>query len=309
MAMKTLKHIAAAGCSLFLLTQCATQDDVANLQRQLRSVNQKVEDVRTNTVGQMQKRQASSVSKLDQVEDETQRIRSSIEENSSQNTQFREQVNQNLAKLQGSVDNTKSSQDAKIAELNQKIAALEEKLSTVSEHYSKAQQERVSEADKKAQAAAQKAEAAKQKAAQASAAAAQPPASSSASQPAGVVKMTPEGKKTKVAAGAAAPAASEPAPAKKTAEPPKKEPAAAAPAPAAEKAAAEKPASSSDPFAAGMNHFKDKKYKDAYKSFEQSLSANPNGGQAAKSLYYMGESLYNQGEYDLAILDYQKVIS
>ncbi len=58
-----------------------------------------------------------------------------------------------------------------------------------------------------------------------------------------------------------------------------------------------------------MNQYKGKSYKDAYKSFDQSLSANPNGPQSAKTLYYMGECLYNQGEYDLAILDYQKVIS
>ena len=49
-----------------------------------------------------------------------------------------------------------------------------------------------------------------------------------------------------------------------------------------------------------MNQYKGKNYKEAYKGFEQSLTASPNGSQAAKSLFYMGESLYNQGEYDQA---------
>lgn len=111
--IKRFKHIAVASCSLLLLTQCATQDEVQNLQHQLRAVNQKLEDVKSNTVGQMQKKQASSVSKLDQVEDETQRIKSSIEENTSQTNQFREQVNQNFAKLQSSMETTRSGQDAK----------------------------------------------------------------------------------------------------------------------------------------------------------------------------------------------------
>ena len=39
------------------------------------------------------------------------------------------------------------------------------------------------------------------------------------------------------------------------------------------------------------------------------MVADPNGSKAADTLYHMGESLFNQGEYDLAILDYQKVIS
>jgi len=54
--MKTIKNIALAGCSLLLLTQCASQDEVQNLQYQLRAVNQKLEDVKSTTVNQMQKK-------------------------------------------------------------------------------------------------------------------------------------------------------------------------------------------------------------------------------------------------------------
>ena len=144
--MKHMKTITVAGCSLLLLTQCASQDDVRDLQYQLRAVNQKVEDVRNNAVDQMQKRQASSVSKIDQVEGETLRIRSTIEETTAQTTQFRDETRENIAGLQTSLAALRTEQDAKLAEMNQKIAILEEKITQVTESFSKAQQTRINEA-------------------------------------------------------------------------------------------------------------------------------------------------------------------
>ena len=55
--------------------------------------------------------------------------------------------------------------------------------------------------------------------------------------------------------------------------------------------------------------YKAQQYNDAYKAFEQVLTQNPRGDEAAETLFYMGESLFARGDYDLAILDYQKVIS
>jgi tol-pal system protein YbgF len=64
-----------------------------------------------------------------------------------------------------------------------------------------------------------------------------------------------------------------------------------------------------DLLAQGISQFKAKEYKAAYKLFEQVLDGRPADDRAAKTLYFMGECLFNLGEYDLAILDYQKVIS
>ena len=116
----------------------------------------------------------------------------------------------------------KTDQDAKISELSQKVTVLEEKISLISQNFSKIQQDRISEAEKRAQEAAQKAEAAKQKAAQASAPlpAMFPRLHLRQHTTAGVVKVNPDAKKTKVTA--AAPAALETAPAKKTPEPAKR---------------------------------------------------------------------------------------
>jgi DNA anti-recombination protein RmuC len=198
--MKTIRNFFVGGCSVLLLTQCASQDEIRDLQYQLRTVNQKVEDVKTNAVNPMQKRQASSVSKIDQVEDETMRIKSTLEESSSQSHQFREQTKENIANLQKSVESMRTANETKIAELNQKIAVLDEKLSQVGENFSKAQQARIGEAEKRAQEAAKKAEEAKQRAASASSSATTAPSTSAA-----VVNVNPNTKKTKVGAAPAAP--------------------------------------------------------------------------------------------------------
>lgn len=311
--MKTMRNLVVASCSVLLLTQCASQDEIRDLQYQLRTVNQKVEDVKTNAVNPMQKRQASSVSKIDQVEDETQRIKSTIEESSSQSNQFREQTKENIANLQKAVESIRNSNETKLAELNQKIAVLDEKITQVGDNFGKVQQSRISEAEKRAQEAAKKAEEAKQRAAAASssATAATSATASASSSTAGGVKVNPNNKKTKVTA---APAVIETPPvSKKHVEQPvvQSKPSAQQPVVAAVQKNTDSgsPAAASDPFSQGMNQYKGKNYKEAYKSFEQTLSSNPKGAQAAKTLFYMGECLYNQGEYDLAILDYQKVIS
>lgn len=331
--MSNWKSMAMAGCSLLLLTHCASQDEVQSLQYQVRTLNHKLEDVRHNDVNQMQSRQANSSNKLDQMENENLRMRSSLEENSSQSAQFREQMKQEIDNLQ----NTKQADAAKITALNQRIAVLEEKLSAVNENFSKIQQDRLNAAEKRAKEASARAEEAQQRAA--AAASARPSKTmayttrhETVEAPASVVRVTPSGKKTRIAMETnkreknVAPPAIETSAAtavttghhKETTAPPQKvsqksntPPKTVAPKEesAVPPAATEKSSGGGDSFSKGMSEYKSKNYKGAYKTLEQSLSKNPNGPDAGKTLYYMGESLYNQGEYDLAILDYQKVIS
>ena len=253
--MKNIRNFVVASCSVLLLTQCASQDEIRDLQYQLRSVNQKVEDVKTNAI--------------------------------------------------------RNNNDAKFTEMNQKIAVLDEKLTQVGDHFGKAQQARISEAEKRAQEAAKKAEEAKQRAAAASSATTVTNAAASSATTGGGKVVNPNSKKTKVA-GTPSVAETTPAP-KKTVEQPvvSTKPNVQQPVVATVQKNTDSGSTSpaSDPFSQGMNQYKGKSYKEAYKSFEQNLSSNPKGSQAAKTLFYMGECLFNQGEYDLAILDYQKVIS
>ncbi len=281
--MKMIRNLAIAGCSLLLLTQCATQDEVRELNYQIRAVNQKVEEVRTKAVGTIQKRQASSVSKIDQVADETLRLKSRIEESEHRATQFREKTNQDLATLQKTVEQLRAENEQKIQELEQKV----DRLSAV---FSKMQQEKIRAAEERAREAARRAEAARRRVVVAATGEA--------------VRVTPERRKVRVGSGKVVSAAAGPTEPGKSARP--------APAVSKGKGSVQvvtTPNTTAGPFSRAMALYKAKKYKDAYRLFEQVLSGNPKGARAAETLFYMGECLYNQGEYDLAILDYQKVIS
>ena len=58
---------------------------------------------------------------------------------------------------------------------------------------------------------------------------------------------------------------------------------------------------------AGVDHEENQNKNEDDKDCNE--ECHPEDDQAAKTLYFMGECLFNMGEYDLAILDYQKVIS
>jgi tol-pal system protein YbgF len=289
--MRVLRNAVFAGCCLFLLTQCASQDEIRKLNYQIRTVNQKVEEVKASTVNQIQKRQASSVNKIDAVQGETQQLRALVEESNQKSNLLREQTIQDIAALKATIEQLR-------AENEQRIKALEAQVAQLSEGLVRTQQARVQAAEQRAREAARRAEEARKRTVMAA-----------GSGGTGFVTLRPDARKVKIGSQAVvesvpsrprptSPAVREvPAPQaeEKTVAPGK-------PAPAA-------PAAGGDALSQAMRLFKAGKYKDAYKGFEQVLAGNPAGAKAAETLYYMGECLYSQGEYDLAILDYQKVIS
>ncbi len=287
--MKGVRNVLVAGCSLILLCQCASRDDVRKLNYQVRAVNQKVDDVKTTTVDKMQKRQASSVSKIDQVDNELLRLNALLEENTHQESQYREQNKENMISLQAAIEERFTASELKIKELEQQVQQLSAGLDSM-------QQARIRAAEQRAREAAKKAEQAKKRTVMA--------ASSTRS---GFVKVTPATRKVRVGSAPVVSASSPTQPAPKSnsnSAPPKQD----------KKATSTvqtvvTPDTVSGPFDMAMAKFKGKEYKDAYRGFEQVLANNPRGEKAAQTLFYMGESLYNQGEFDLAILDYQKVIS
>ena len=286
--MKGIRNIALAGCSLFLLCQCATQDDLRKLNYQVRAVNQKVEEVKNSAVENLQKRQASSVNKLDQVDEEITRLQARLEEMAHRQKQAQTQNTQALTDLQTLLQERLVSDEQKISELQQQLDSLTAGIDSM-------QQARIREAEKRAQEAARKAELARKRTVMAAASPS-------------FVRVLPAGKKVRVGNGRIRGTSETKATVKKTEQ-----------TAAASKTTRKKPVPSvktihaddiaSGPFDKAMAEFKAKKYKAAYADFEKVLSRNPRGEQAATTLFYMGESLYNQGEYDLAILDYQKVIS
>lgn len=285
--MKGLRNLVVAGCSVLLLSQCATQDEVRKLNYQIRTVNQKVEEVKSSTANQMQKGQASSVNRIDAMSGETQQLRALVDESEQKSSQLREQTKQDLAALASTVEQMRM-------ENEQRFRSLETRIDQMAGSLDRVQKARVEAAEQRARQAARRAEVARQRTVVAAAA-------SSGS----LVTLKPAAKKVRIGSGTVVSAdRSTKSTAASTQQAGK---------PVAEKqvvvAAPAVPAAGVDLFSQGMNRFKAGKYKEANKIFEQILAGNPQGGKAAQTLFYMGECLFNQGEYDLAILDYQKVIS
>ena len=68
------------------------------------------------------------------------------------------------------------------------------------------------------------------------------------------------------------------------------------------------PKSSQDAYAAAMNLFEKERYAAAQTAFENILSRYPDTDQAAPAQYWLAESLYFQGLYEKAVLEYDKVV-
>jgi tol-pal system protein YbgF len=342
--MKNLKSIAFAGCSVLLLCQCASVDEVRRLNYQLRTVNKKVKDVESNAADQALKGTALSASQLDSMAEETRELRTITQEKLEAVERNREEDAQKIEELQSALqqmlreNQTIRSESSQIrSESNQirqenerLVGSLEDKINKLSSNVQRVSQARAQAAEKRARQAAQRAEQARKKAAL---------AARSQTQYADNTTLLPDSKKVRKNYGEVvdtAPRRTRPevnqvrqplvnaarqhspgqqsvrrqsgpnvvnAARQQIVQHPPEVVAARQPAPqAADRTEAGQ-------FNQGVSRFKAKDYKAAYKIFEQVLAGRPEGDLAAKTLYFMGECLFNIGEYDLAILDYQKVIS
>ncbi|WP_417909686.1 tetratricopeptide repeat protein [Candidatus Electronema sp. PJ] len=332
--MKGFSNMAAAGCALLLLCQCASQDEVRKLNYQLRSMNQKVKTVESQTDEKLKeveskaadkqlKEAANAASRLEEMAEEARQLRSVNQENIERFNQYKAETEDKIAALQAALEQVKT-ENGHLSKSNENLVqSLEQRIEQLSNGLEQASQDKVHDAAQKAREAEQRAKEAAEKAAEARrkadialrAAGEEGTASSGEGD---VTTIEPGNRKVRKAPvepsqqveqsppeeedGFETPVRQEEkAPAPPAAEEVKKEPA-----PAADEA---EDKAEDGLLGKGMNSFKEKNYKKAYKLFEQHLAGQPNGKQAAKALYLMGECLFNQGEYDLAILDYQKVIS
>jgi len=123
------------------LVQCASQDEVNRLNYQLRVVNKKLDDMKTDTVGDMQKRQAASSDQMDQLQNEIMTLRGQLEETSHHNRALTEQnkelessfksFSSKSAEEKEAVLKQQQAKEAKLAELSEKLAAQQENLKTM----------------------------------------------------------------------------------------------------------------------------------------------------------------------------------
>jgi len=63
-----------------------------------------------------------------------------------------------------------------------------------------------------------------------------------------------------------------------------------------------------DPLGRATSLFNARKYQEAHRAFSDYLEKNPKGSSAAEARFFLGECLLNREEFELAILEYQRVI-
>ncbi|MDR0477740.1 MAG: tetratricopeptide repeat protein [Desulfobulbaceae bacterium] len=291
-----------------LLSHCAPYSEVERLQNQLRTVNRRMEDMRN--------RRASSGEEVSQLREQTQNLQSQLDDANQANARLKER-NQSLEasigacgkQESGKRDEAISRMEESLQAKDEKIAALEKQLQGQQDNNRLIQSKKVSDTEKALKEAQAKAEAARAKA-----------KTLSTSPPAGTeVKRITSGQ-TKIMIKPATAVANKPAvvadgdpfnqvPANPPA--PAKS-AAAVPPPAAPKGpepSTPAAASTSDKLAEGKQLYADKQYAKARTAFEAYLASKPSANQAAEADYMIGECNYQNKQYDLAIISYQKVAS
>lgn len=271
-------------CLLPLLSSCASNQDVKTLNYHVRSINKKLDDMKLNTVDQLQQRQADSSGLVDQIQRDLLELRSKLEENAHMNRMLQEQNKE----LQLAVQNLQTQQEDK---MNSTIAELNSKINRQNETLTAIQQARVQDAERRSKAAAnaaaaamRKAQAAKEARIAATRKTTQPQSVTSSTS--GIVRIHPIAQKTirKQTTAAAIPVKSNTA----TTTP-------------------SKPIENY--FATAQQKFSNGDYKGAYILFEKDATKRNHQELSINARYMMGECLYKQGEFDQAIIQYQQIIT
>ncbi|WP_163336615.1 tol-pal system YbgF family protein [Desulfopila sp. IMCC35008] len=295
------------------LTNCASQDEVKRLQYQLHVVNKRLEEMKSTTVGDIQRRQAASSNQMDQLEREILGLKSQLDETSRQNTMLKEKnlnLEQNITHIATSeaekreealrrIQQEQLEKEARIAELNEKLKVQEENLQAI-------QDARVRDAERRAKEARRKADEAKAKALA---------ASTSMQSGSGTVKNITADRKKQVFTTRSSVAASTTAkPSTSSTPKPADTPKTTTQDVAATKVKATSGNAKTAPVEASPLHeaqvlFDQNQFAKAYSAFSKAASANNDKDTVVTANFMMGESLFAQKEYDKAILQYQKIIS
>ncbi len=118
-------------CLLFsaaLLSGCATTDEVTGLKRQIRMLNRKVEEMKSGTVGQIERRQASATGHMEQLRQDIEELRSQVEESYYLSQQLREQNKELQSSISSVAREESTRREEALQKLQEEQAAKEEKL-------------------------------------------------------------------------------------------------------------------------------------------------------------------------------------
>lgn len=288
-----------------LLASCATRTDVEGLQRQLRIVNKKIEDMKADTVDRLQKRQAAAIGQMDQLEQDMLELKNQLEESYYLNQRLREQNKELEQTISTIAANEASQREEALRRLEEQQRVkeerlkeeLEQKLRLQEESVRKIQQARIKEAERRAREAAIEAELARKKSSAVN-------NNSNVRGPVKHIKPPKTKKKYSVVAPPVIPNDAKIAPPSTSPTPPavtKTTPKAVSPqiAPVT---------STGNEFDKAEELYERKKYSEAFKAFEQ-IASTAKGSQSVDARYMAGESLFAQKEYDKAIMQYQQIIA
>jgi len=286
-----------------LLVQCvATQQDVEYTNVKVRKMDTKVEDInkeieelKKQTVQDVQARQAETGDRLDYQQSEILRLQGEIEENNFFIRQVQDENRELKNLLLARLDSAEQNRSQDTSRLSERLQVTEEQLLRALERVGLAENEikaikqaRSQEAAQRAMEAAQEAREAERKARMSSEQLTSRPPK----------EIEPEAVKIDVSSRNITETSADEKEAEMTESVPEVKPA-APPSPSP---------SVSSTYDQGINLYKQKKYRDAYNSFAEYLDDNPSGSVAVNARYYAAESLYEDKDYELAILEYQKVI-
>ncbi len=313
---KSIRNLLAILLVSPLLVQCASQNEVRDLQYQLRIVNKKLEDMKANTVGMLQKRQADSSDQMGQLEEEVMTLKSQLEETNQLNNRLKEQNSELETAFNSYTQQEATKRDEVIHRLDQeqkdkeaKLTELSEKLKAQQESVKAIQEGRVREAERRAREAKLAAEKAKART--------QAAGSSLSASGSNIVKINATQQKKLVSSAIAAPEqqVTELSTAKTAVEPepPVQEIAQNSQPPVTPPVASPETGASSPAKGGGLaeakNLYSSGKYQQAFTLYEQYVRDNAAGSEAIDARYMMGECLFQQKEFDQAILQYQKIIA
>lgn len=309
MQRAVLYSIVLLGFSTLLVQCVATQQDVEYTNVKVRKMDTKVKDInkeidalKKQTVQDVRSRHAETSDRLDYQQSEILRLQGEIEENNFFVRQVQEE-NKELKKLLATrIDTSEQQRSEDINKLNERLALTEEQLLKALERINFAENQISSIKEARSQEAAQQALEAAQRAREA-----ERKARLSTKEKRYVTKqILPDTYKIDVSSrNITQPSADEKEAEKVEPKPEKVEPKpevkTVAPTPTPPRAVA-------GSYDQGMNHLKQKKYRDAYNSFAEYLDNNPSGSLAVDARFYAAESLFEDKDYELAILEFQKVI-
>ncbi|MBW1829109.1 MAG: tol-pal system protein YbgF [Deltaproteobacteria bacterium] len=318
-----------------MLVQCiATQKDMEYTNVQVRKVDSKVEEIdkeiaklKKQTVKEVQERQAETGDRLDYHQSEILRLQGEIEENHFFIQQMNEE-NKALKKLLLSrIKTSEENSSGEINKLKGRLALTEDQLLKANDRLTFAENEIQAIKDARSQEAAKQAMEAAQRVRETERKARLAAEREAAERKAAVRKKSSRGPREilpdpykidvsnqNITKGTIEEREEEKTvskPVKKTTLPPAvTPPQAVTPPPAATppQAVTPPPAATATSYDRGMTLFKQKKYRDAYNSFAEYLDKNPTGPQAVNARYYAAQSLYDDKDFELSILEFQKII-